>query len=151
MLWSWLTLSRHGGAVPMITYVDRRAEDLRLVIEEMGHMLQAEMDRRVQNQQREMDQRLINQQNGLVAATGAMDARLEGMNEFRAQTNDIMRMMVTQSAFTATITGITDRLTAVEAAIERQRARQAVYAASVGLVVAVVAALSLILGHIQLK
>jgi len=59
-------------------------------------------------------------ESALHTATSALDRRLEGMNEFRAQLTEQNRTFISQTVFDAKIEALGQRLTLLERQAERQ-------------------------------
>jgi uncharacterized protein YukE len=157
LLWyAWLVVVRTvtkwrpgtlGETVTLRDYVDARLTDLARYHDVTVADIQAEMDRRLANSQRESDQRFAEAQEGIKATATALEHRFEGLNQWRQQSADRENAFATKDLLGA----LAARLDAIEALLDKQRGRQAVYAAAVGLIVAAVAVITLLLGHFQFK
>jgi uncharacterized protein YukE len=157
LLWyAWLVVVRTvtkwrpgtlGETVTLRDYVDARLTDLARYHDVTVADIQAEMDRRLANSQRESDQRFAEAQEGIKATATALEHRFEGLNQWRQQSADRENAFATKDLLAT----LAQRIDTIEAALDKQRGRQAVYAASLGLIVAVAAVITLLVGHFQLK
>ena len=137
--------------VPIGRYVDER---FRSAEREMAFRWQVTED--------EIDRRIRAVQDTATATARALESRLDGMNEFRSAMADQFARAVTREMFDAATESQTarvnaligansDRLDRAEAILDRQRGRQAAYAAiaaiaGVLLTIAIIAA-----GHIHVS
>jgi len=103
---------RHKGpgadTVPMLGYVDRRCDDLSCRIQ----LLDEDMSRRVAGLKEAIEQ-----------SRAAMDLRLAGMNEWRAQSNDRQREFPTRDVLDEIAKGLRDQDVQQEARLRRLEGR----------------------------
>jgi hypothetical protein len=113
--------------VPIRDYVDRAVD-----------FLQAEIDRREASRTRAVEK-----------AEEDINRRLSAMNEFRAAMADQAGRMVTRDAADKQHAALADRLDKIEAAVDRQRGRQAAYAAIITITGVIVSIAVLIVTHVH--
>jgi hypothetical protein len=135
--------------VPLRDYVDRALADLTRYHDRDTASLQAEIDRRLGEAQRETESRFREQAAAALAATSALDKRLDAMNEFRESIRDTTARKIDTDLYRQTVDSLTARMEAIEATQDRQRGRIAVYSAAGSILIVVVAILTLILNHVQ--
>jgi hypothetical protein len=83
--------------------------------------------------QEEIDRRFVSELRAVEAASTALERRLDGMNEFRAQLGDAMARFEARDYAEAQRAALGDRLDKVEAEQAKARGRISAYAVIVGL------------------
>jgi hypothetical protein len=135
--------------VTLRDYIDRGLGDLARYHDAGITGLQTELDRRLGEVQRETEGRFREQAAAVLAATSALDKRLDAMNEFRESVRDITGRKIDADLFRQTTDALLSRLERAEAALERQRGRMGAYAAVSVFLVTAVTVLTLVLNQIR--